>query len=848
MGFKPKLLSAVITALVLTACGGDDGRNGTDGADGSNGAEGSNGVDGSAGLNSLTVQTQLAMGSAACFNGGVQFDSGLDTDADGILSTTEITETSYVCASGSVNTQKNFNRIATFAVCEQLDSTCDTDTETVAEIVAASTDGMTLIYTDSPQEVLGFVDITNPGQPAALGLLPLAGEPTSVAVAGDYALAGVNTSADYVNTSGELSVVDIATQTIIRNIDLGGQPDSVAVSPDGRYAAIAIENERDEDLGDGAPPQLPAGFLVIVDMQGAPADWTTRTIEMTDLADLYPSDPEPEYVDINSDNIALVTLQENNYIVLVDLADGSIVNHFSAGAVDLTQIDATEEDPALISQTQSQDNVLREPDGATWLSTDYFATANEGDLDGGSRGFSVFNTAGGVVFDSGNTLDHLAVQYGHYPDGRSGNKGNEPENAEFGAFGSERYLFINSERSSIVFVYDVADLANPVYKQTLPAASAPEGVLAIPSRNLLIAASENDDRGDKLRAGLNIYRYSTAEASYPMLQSSEREDGTPIAWSAMSGLAADPLNDNIMYAVEDSFYQQSRIFKIDISQSPALITKEIRINDSNNVFAGLSVAALADASVADDDATRADVFDEADLALMINSDKTINVDPEGISVASDGGFWVASEGAGTVGDANRPVNSQNLIFKTDPYGVIEQVVTLPAAVNDKQVRFGFEGVAEYNGSLYVAFQRVWQGDSNVRIGIYNIAGGTWSFLYYPLDAVESQNGGWVGLSDITSLGNGEFMVIERDNQGGPDAAIKRLYTFDVTGLAADSVVTKTLLRDVMDDLKATGGLVTEKVEGSAYTNNGDVWIINDNDGVDDNSGETRLLNLGKLID
>ena len=28
-------------------------------------------------------------------------------------------------------------------------------------------------------------------------------------------------------------------------IDLGGQPDSIAVSPDGKYAAVVIENERD---------------------------------------------------------------------------------------------------------------------------------------------------------------------------------------------------------------------------------------------------------------------------------------------------------------------------------------------------------------------------------------------------------------------------------------------------------------------------------------------------------------------------------------------------------------------------------------------------------------------------
>jgi hypothetical protein len=30
---------------------------------------------------------------------------------------------------------------------------------------------------------------------------------------------------------------------------------------------------------------------------------------------LYPTDPEPEYVSINDNNVAVVTLQENNHIV-----------------------------------------------------------------------------------------------------------------------------------------------------------------------------------------------------------------------------------------------------------------------------------------------------------------------------------------------------------------------------------------------------------------------------------------------------------------------------------------------------------------------------------------------------
>ncbi|MET0066332.1 MAG: esterase-like activity of phytase family protein [Candidatus Thiodiazotropha sp.] len=826
-----RLATAIAVATTLGACNGNDGD------------------DGANGTSSLVSQTVLASGDVNCFQGGVQIDSGQDLNGNGSLDSDEIAETSYVCSPTTLNQSRNFNRIATFPVCSQIDVNCDTDLETVAEIVATSSDGITLVYTDSPQNQLGFVDITDPANPVAGGTLALAGEPTSVAVKGDYALAGVNTSDDYVNVSGHLQIVSIPGARAVRRIDLGGQPDSVAVSPDGNYAAVVIENERDEDLGDGVPPQAPAGYLVIVDISDAdPVNWTSSTVDLTGLSALYAGDPEPEYVDINSQNIAVVTLQENNHIALVDLTDGNVVNEFSAGSVDLTQIDTTEEDPALISQTENLSAVPREPDGVAWINDDYFATADEGDLDGGSRGFTIFNTQGEAVWGSASFIDHMAVRIGQYPDSRSGNKGSEPENAEVGIFGDDRYLFINSERSSLVFVYDVADPRNPVYKQVLPAGSGPEGGLAIPSRNLLVTASEVDSRDDKIRSVLNIYRYSTSDQSYPSIRSDDRLDGTPIPWSALSGLSADPMDTNRVYAVEDSYYQQNRILTLDVSAEPAVVTTEMRILDSNDVFAAIPVVDVED-GLAQDDAARVAVFDDLDLDLLINADKSINIDPEGIARASDGGFWVVSEGSGTVGDSDRPINSLNFLIKTDANGVIEHVATLPAAQNDVQLRFGFEGVTEYNNSVYVAFQRVWPGDTEVRIGVYDIAGDSWSFLFYPLDAPVSQNGGWVGLSDITTLGDGRFLVVERDNQGGPDAAIKRLYSFDVSGLAPGSSVSKTLEYDLLAEaVLSTDGLsVAEKIEGLAVLDNGDVLIVNDNDGVDDNSGETRLIHLGDIL-
>lgn len=439
-----------------------------------------------------------------------------------------------------------FDLEASFLVC--LNSDCDE--ETSSEIITATADGMTLIYSDSPFETVGFIGIADPANPVGLGSVPLSGEPTSVAtvvgVDKEYLLVTVNTSPSFDENfnndhSGELQVFDIAgcladvvNCASVATLDLGGQPDSVAVSPDGTFAAIAIENERDEeachttagvlvpafyddedgclnadpDNRFGEIPQPGAGFLAVIDDLNttAPGTWDVDRISLTGLTGLYESsDPEPEYVHINADNKAVVSLQENNAFVIVDLPTLMVDDSYSAGAVDLVNIDTEEND--LIELKDDQPGRRREPDGVFWIGTSQFASANEGDLFGGSRGFTIFNSNGTVDFESFESYDYLQVMYGHYPEDRSENKGSEPEAVTYANFGDLELLFVASERSNTVAVYDFAD-KNGTWKpmQYLPAVMGPESVLAITDRDdgkqVVAVANEVDDEA---RSMVNIY-------------------------------------------------------------------------------------------------------------------------------------------------------------------------------------------------------------------------------------------------------------------------------------------------------------------------------------------------------
>lgn len=373
-----------------------------------------------------------------------------------------------------------------------------------AEILAASKDEETLIYTDSPAGALGFVDVSDPSVPDAEGTLALDGEPTSVAVKGDYALVAVNTSESFVEPSGHLSVVDIDERSIASRCDVGGQPDSVAISPDGDYLAIAIENERDEDLNDGALPQLPAGHLAIFDLndEGMPTNCDdVRIVDLTGLAEVGGDDPEPEYVSINDDNMVAVTLQENNHVVIVDLATSTVASHFSAGSVDLENVDLT--DDGKVSLTESVADVPREPDAVAWLNNDRLATANEGDLDGGSRGVTVFDPSGAIIWDSGSETEQRAAEAGTYPDERSPKKGTEPETVAFADYDGNGMMFVALERANSMLVYDING-GDPTFVQLLPTGIGPEGILPLPKRDMVVVANEADP-GEGLPSTIDLF-------------------------------------------------------------------------------------------------------------------------------------------------------------------------------------------------------------------------------------------------------------------------------------------------------------------------------------------------------
>ncbi|MDP2081899.1 MAG: esterase-like activity of phytase family protein [Pseudotabrizicola sp.] len=697
----------------------------------------------------------------------------------------------------------NFNRIASFATPQNMATGEDAARETSAEIISASEDGMTLVYTDSPLGVVGLIDISDASAPKAMGNIDVGGEPTTAVFIGDKIFAGVNTSESFTNPSGKLVTIDPATRRITAECDIGGQPDAVAKAPDGSFLAIAIENERDEDLGDGGLPQMPAGYVVKLPVVDGVADCAAQLrINLTGLADIAPEDPEPEYVDVNAAGEIVVTLQENNHIVVIG-ADGTVTSHFNAGELGVSGIDTKRDGRLDFAETKGA--VPREPDAIAWIDGDHVAMANEGDWKGGSRTWSIFHKDGTLVWDSGASLERAIAEIGHYPEHRSHTKGTELESVKFDTFDGVPMAFVASERGSVIAVYDLTDPTNPILRQLLPSGVSPEGIATIPERNLLITANEVDLRADGLApAHVMIYERTEAPAAYPMLTSPGSDP--LIGWGALSGLTAGT-EPGQLYAVSDSVYgAMPRIYTIDAMQTPARITAALDITRGGHPAQKLDI--------------------------------------EGIAPDGKGGFWLASEGR-----SDRLI--PHAIYNVNENGEIKQEIALPETLLPHEIRFGFEGITVAGDWLWMAVQREWKDDPKgmAKLLAYNTADKTWGAVHYPLDTPTT--GAWMGLSEITLHGDWVY-IIERDNQIADKAVTKKLYRVAVTEMqpaelgGALPVVTKELVRDFLPDLAVLNGYIVDKVEGFAIDATGTGWVVTDNDGVADSSGETLFWSIGKV--
>lgn len=692
----------------------------------------------------------------------------------------------------------------------------------VAEIITATPDGLTLVYTSADAGALGLVDIRDPARPVTLPRVDVrlggVGEPTSVAVSPDgrFAVVAMRMDDDVVNARrGFLRIYDIRQPRAVRHVKdvlIGIGPDSLALAGSGKTlrAIVAIEDEESDAKGDATLGGQRPGRIDVVGLQDLYGGVSSglQSIEMVEalkaLPDaLYPQDPQPEFVAISPDGrTAAVTLQENNAIALIDLRSprqARLLRVLSAGKVTRNGNADLQRDKEIAFKDSFSGR--REPDAVSWVTNTVFALANEGDgkkaADGtlpGGRGFTLMNIRGEVVYETGDRSERHAVLHGHYPDHRSASKGVEIEGVASARFGGRPHLLVGSERGSFLEVYEVSDPAQPRFVQLLPTGMSPEGITTVTRRadgqQLAVTANEGD-------GSINLYRFHAQGAPVGEPQIVARDASMP--WGALSGLTTDGTH---LYAVPDNAFGHSRIWRLNMAEA-----EQGRV-----------------------------VIDQ--VIPLMDQGQPLKLDPEGIARVADG-FWIASEGASV---------DRNELIKVNPAGEVQQRIPLPASVQAKftnaRTSTGYEGVsASADGqTLYMAVQRGYDPrQPQAAILKLHLPTMTWTSALYPLEQhSRDARTYWMGLSEIQLTDDGRLLLLERDKGGGEgraiNAEVKRIYSVNAADVTEGAVLKKTLVRDLRQDFN----WLHEKAEGMVVFQN-NLWVVNDNDGA----GWTRLLNAGR---
>ncbi|MDH1690033.1 choice-of-anchor I family protein [Acinetobacter junii] len=480
--------------------------------------------------------------------------------------------------------------------------------ESAAEIPAYDAASKRLFVVNAQKGLVDVLDASKPEQPIHIAELSARdyladSEVNSVAV--QNGIVAIAVQAKNKTDAGLVVFFNAKDLSFMSKVAVGSLPDMLTFSPNGKTVLVANEAEPNDDYSID-----PEGSVSIIDIRdikqpkASIADFRAWNSQKADLMAkgvrifgpnaTVAQDLEPEYITISGDSkTAWVTLQENNAIARIDIAQQKVTDIYPLGYKDHgvmgNELDVSDRDSEIDIKTWAGLVGMYQPDSIANYQVNgqtYLVTANEGDsrewlkdedayfagnlaqgyvenirmkhlfnskgfnaegdypahlqkiangvkgaklnpvtfaycgatateagdcrkdgnlgrlniawnmgyqtnADGspkldangrliydklyayGARSFSIWNTQGQLVWDSGSEFekkiselfpnyfntDHEAVSL----DDRSDNKGPEPEGITLGTIGAKTFAFIGLERMSGVMVYDMTTPMQPKF-------------------------------------------------------------------------------------------------------------------------------------------------------------------------------------------------------------------------------------------------------------------------------------------------------------------------------------------------------------------------------------------------
>ncbi|MEO1097485.1 MAG: choice-of-anchor I family protein [Bacteroidota bacterium] len=359
----------------------------------------------------------------------------------------------------------------------------------VAEVTAGALPDMVTFTPDG-----SYILVANEGEPDDDYLIDPEGSVTLISTS--------NFSASTLGFSGFNSMEADLEEDAFRVFGPGAtlaqdvEPEFVTVSPDGSTAYVALQENNGLAVVDLSAKTISG----IIPLGLKDYSLAGNEIDPTDEDGTYNPISVPAFGMYQPDAIAAFEVDGDTYIISANEGDAreyegtpGFVGEDRVGDV---MLDATAFPDAANLQLDTNLGRLK-------LTIANGDTDGDGDFDAiwsyGARSFSVWDgSTGALVWDSGNELETEVNNAGLYEDGRSDDKGVEPEGAVVGSVSGSPIGFIGLERVDAVAVYDLSDPESPEFLAILEAGDAPEGLVFInaaqsPTRRSLLVVSSEDD-------------------------------------------------------------------------------------------------------------------------------------------------------------------------------------------------------------------------------------------------------------------------------------------------------------------------------------------------------------------
>jgi DNA-binding beta-propeller fold protein YncE len=305
------------------------------------------------------------------------------------------------------------------------------------------------------------------------------------------------------------------------------EPEYVAVSPDGSTAYVSIQENNAIAIVDMEAEVISA----VVPLGFKDYSLEENAIDASNEDGMINIQPWPIFGMYQPDTLATFEIGGETFVVTANEGDARDYDGFSeeARVADVTL------DPEAFpnaEELQAADQL-----GRINMTTTLGDTDGDGDYDElyvyGGRSFSILDAEGNMIYDSANDFEvitaELATSYFNSNgfnddfDGRSDDKGAEPEAAATGVIGDQTYAFIGLERTGGVMVYNVSDPTAPVFV-TYVASNIPEG------------NPEELTAGDQAPEGMVFISAEQSPTGNPLLVVSFEVSGTVTIFEITEGM------------------------------------------------------------------------------------------------------------------------------------------------------------------------------------------------------------------------------------------------------------------------------------------------------------------------